>query len=73
MRGSGGRSGSSPVEERELGVEANLEARSDFQSRILEDMRTASAAPRHDRVVARPQQRRNLRAEEPKYSRRPNG
>jgi hypothetical protein len=55
--------GSSPIEECELGVETDLKARGYFQRRILEHMRTTAAAPRDNRVVARPEQRGDLRAE----------
>jgi hypothetical protein len=54
MRGSSGRFGSSPVEESELGVEADIQARGNFEGRILEDVRAASATPCHHGVVAYP-------------------
>src|SRR5271166_4766994 len=59
-----GRFGSNPVEESELGVEADIEARGDFERRILEDVRTASATPCHDGLVTHPQKRCDLWAEE---------
>ena len=68
IRGSSDRFGSSPVEESELGVEANIQARGNFEGRILEDVRAASATPCHHGVVAHPQQCCDLRAEESKHS-----
>src|SRR6516162_28729 len=67
MGGSSRRFGSDPVEESELGVEADIEARGDFERRILEDVRTASATPCHDGLVTHPQQRCDLWAEESKH------
>jgi hypothetical protein len=67
MRGSSGRFGSNPVEESKLGVEADIEARGDFERRILEDVRTASTTPCHNGLVTHPQQCCDLWAEESKH------
>jgi hypothetical protein len=69
--GARGRFRSNPIEESQLGVEADIEARGDFERRILEDVRTASATPCHHGLVTHPQQRRDLWAEESKRSTNP--
>src|SRR5438552_15252540 len=59
------------VEKGDLDVEADVEMGGYFEGGIVEHMRSLTAAPRHDVLVAQSQQLQDLRTKEPKHRAEP--